>query len=34
MLTKKGDRMAYVTLEDLQGTVEVIVFPDLYQIGR
>jgi DNA polymerase III subunit alpha len=29
MLTKKGDRMAYVTLEDLQGTVEVIVFPDL-----
>jgi len=29
MLTKKGDRMAYLTLEDLQGTVEVIVFPDL-----
>ena len=31
MLTKKGDRMAYVMLEDLQGTVEVIVFPDLFK---
>jgi len=31
MLTKKGDRMAYLTLEDLQGTVEVIAFPDLYR---
>ena len=31
MLTKKGDRMAYVSLEDLQGTVEVIVFPDLFK---
>ncbi|MBA5866068.1 MAG: DNA polymerase III subunit alpha [Nitrospira sp. CR1.3] len=31
MLTKKGDRMAYVTLEDLQGTVEVIAFPDLFK---
>jgi len=31
MLTKKGDRMAYMTLEDLQGTVEVIVFPDLFK---
>jgi DNA polymerase-3 subunit alpha len=31
MLTKKGDRMAYVTLEDLQGTIEVIVFPDLFK---
>ena len=30
-LTKKGDRMAYVTLEDLQGTAEVIVFPDLFK---
>jgi DNA polymerase-3 subunit alpha len=30
-LTKKGDRMAYLTLEDLQGTVEVIAFPDLYK---
>jgi DNA polymerase III subunit alpha len=31
MLTKKGDRMAYLTLEDLHGVVEVIVFPDLYK---
>jgi DNA polymerase-3 subunit alpha len=31
MLTKKGDRMAYLTLEDLLGVVEVIVFPDLYK---
>jgi DNA polymerase III subunit alpha len=31
MLTKKGDRMAYLSLEDLQGMVEVIVFPDLYK---
>ena len=31
MLTKKGDRMAYVTFEDLQGTAEVIVFPDLFK---
>jgi DNA polymerase-3 subunit alpha len=29
-MTKKGDRMAYLTLEDLHGSVEVIVFPDLY----
>jgi DNA polymerase-3 subunit alpha len=31
MTTKKGDRMAYVQLEDLHGLVEVIVFPDLYR---
>jgi DNA polymerase-3 subunit alpha len=30
-MTKKGERMAYVTLEDLHGTVEAIVFPDLYK---
>ena len=29
--TKRGDKMAYVTIEDLQGTVEVIVFPELYK---
>ncbi|MDC4224221.1 MAG: DNA polymerase III subunit alpha [Candidatus Manganitrophus sp.] len=29
--TKRGDRMAYLRLEDLTGSVEVIVFPDLYQ---
>lgn len=31
MLTKKGDRMAYLTVEDLQGTAEVIAFPDLFK---
>ena len=30
ILTKKGDRMAYMTLEDTKGIVEAIVFPDLY----
>ncbi len=31
MRTKKGDRMASLTVEDLQGTAEVIVFPDLFK---
>jgi DNA polymerase-3 subunit alpha len=30
-LTKKGDRMAFLTLEDLYGTIEVIVFPEVYR---
>jgi DNA polymerase-3 subunit alpha len=30
IVTKKGDRMAYLTLEDTKGIVEAIVFPDLY----
>jgi len=25
--TKKGDQMAFVTLEDIQGTIDVVVFP-------
>ena len=29
-VTKKGDRMAFVRLEDLKGSVELIVFPDCY----
>ncbi|MCX7857205.1 MAG: DNA polymerase III subunit alpha [Deltaproteobacteria bacterium] len=29
--TKKGEKMAYLTLEDTKGIVEVIVFPDLLQ---
>ncbi len=28
--TKRGDLMAFVQLEDLQGTMEIIVFPDAY----
>jgi DNA polymerase-3 subunit alpha len=30
-LTKNGDRMAFLTLEDLYGTLEVIVFPETYR---
>jgi DNA polymerase-3 subunit alpha len=29
-LTKKGDRMAFVSLEDQEGSVEVVVFSDLF----
>ncbi len=29
--TKKGERMAFLTLEDRQGTVEVVIFADTYQ---
>jgi len=29
--TKRGDRMAFVTLEDLNGMVEVIIFSELYK---
>ena len=29
--TKSGDRMAFVTLEDLTGSVEAVVFPDVYR---
>ncbi len=31
VVTKKGDKMAYLTLEDLQGTAEIIIFPDLFR---
>jgi DNA polymerase-3 subunit alpha len=31
LTTKKGDRMAFVTLEDLCGSVEMVVFPEVYQ---
>ncbi len=31
LMTKKGDRMAFVTLEDLSGFVEMVVFPEVYQ---
>jgi DNA polymerase-3 subunit alpha len=29
--TKRGDRMGFVTLEDLKGSSEVVVFSDVYQ---
>ena len=30
LMTKKGDRMAFVNLEDLSGSVEIVVFPEIY----
>ncbi len=30
LVTKKGDRMAFVTLEDLSGSAETVVFPEVY----
>jgi DNA polymerase-3 subunit alpha len=33
-LTKKGDTMLFVTLEDLGGSVEAVVFPSTYQRYR
>lgn len=31
MNTKKGEPMAYLTLEDLYGTIDVVCFPDVYK---
>ncbi len=31
LTTRKGDRMAYVQIEDPQGLVEIIAFPDLFK---
>ncbi len=31
ILTKKGDRMAFVTLQDLSGSCEIVVFPSVFQ---
>ncbi len=31
IVTKKGDKMAFVTLQDLRGSCEVVVFPELYK---
>ncbi|MFO0773470.1 MAG: DNA polymerase III subunit alpha [Nitrospiraceae bacterium] len=31
VVTKKGDKMAYLTIEDLQGTAEILIFPDLFK---
>lgn len=32
--TRRGDKMAYLRVEDLTGSVEVIVFPELYALSR
>ncbi|MBU2489543.1 MAG: DNA polymerase III subunit alpha, partial [Proteobacteria bacterium] len=34
MYTKKGDPMAFVNLEDFQGTVEITIFPRVYGVCR
>jgi DNA polymerase III subunit alpha len=34
VVTKKQESMAIATLEDLQGTIEVVVFPRLYETSR
>lgn len=33
LMTRRGDRMAFVSLEDLSGTVEVVVLPDVYAVA-
>jgi len=30
IVTRTGNKMAFITLEDMEGTVEVVVFPELY----
>ena len=32
--TKKGDRMAFLRVEDLSGSVEIVVFAELYRKAR
>jgi DNA polymerase III subunit alpha len=32
--TAKGDLMLFLTMEDLQGTLDVILFPDVYRAAR
>ncbi|MCK4839341.1 MAG: DNA polymerase III subunit alpha, partial [Desulfobulbaceae bacterium] len=31
IISKKGDRMAFITLEDISGIAEIVVFPKVYQ---
>ena len=32
--TAKGDMMLFLTIEDLQGTLDVILFPDVYRVSK
>ncbi|MBF0424287.1 MAG: DNA polymerase III subunit alpha [Magnetococcales bacterium] len=32
--TRKGDRMAFLTLEDMYGQIEAVLFPEVYQASR
>ncbi len=34
ILTKKGDKMAFVNLQDLSGSCEIIVFPEAYKVSQ
>ena len=34
LVTKKNNRMAFIQLEDLHGTIEVVVFPNVYERYR
>lgn len=34
LVTKKGDRMAFLSLEDKEGTLEVVCFPEVYLKAR
>ncbi len=34
ILTKKGDQMAFVDLEDITGTIEVVVFPGVFASSK
>ncbi|MCJ7547094.1 MAG: DNA polymerase III subunit alpha [Deltaproteobacteria bacterium] len=34
IITKKGDQMAFLSLEDMKGKIEVIIFPDLFRTVR
>jgi DNA polymerase-3 subunit alpha len=31
IISKKGDRMAFITLEDISGIAEIVIFPQVYQ---
>jgi len=33
ILTKKGERMGFIVIEDLTGSVEVVVLPDIFASG-
>ncbi len=34
VITKKNDQMAFVTVEDLTGTIEAVIFPKLFQTTK
>lgn len=34
IVTKKGDKMAFVTLSDYEGTAEIVVFPSTYEESK